>query len=169
MHLLAQIFLAGFPLFMIIAAWRDLVSMTIPNWISLALVVNFILLAITAQLPWHEVGIHIAVCAGALILTMVMFALNWIGGGDAKLFAAAALWMGWPDMIVYALVSAVMGGVLTLLILLLRSRPMPKFLYERPWIAMHLKDKGDVPYGIALCAGALIALPETAIFTHAVT
>lgn len=168
MHLLAQILLAGFPLLMIIVAWRDLVSMTIPNWISLALIVNFGLLALVSQLPWHEVGIHLGVGAGALILTMIMFALGWIGGGDAKLFAAASLWMGWPDMIVYALASAVMGGVLTLLILFMRSRPMPKFLYERPWIAMHLKDKGDVPYGIALCAGALIAFPETTLFTHTV-
>lgn len=169
MDLLAQIILAGFPLFMIIAAWRDLVSMTIPNWISLALIINFALLAVVSQLPWADVGIHLAVGAGALIITMVMFALNWIGGGDAKLFAAAALWMGWPDVFTYALISAVMGGLLTLLILFLRSRPMPKFIYNRPWMAMHLKDKGDVPYGLALCMGALIAFPETIIFTQAVT
>ncbi|MBL4595152.1 MAG: prepilin peptidase [Robiginitomaculum sp.] len=167
--MIAQLVLLLFPLLMMIAAWRDLVSMTIPNWISLALFGLFLVAAPLIGLSWSEFGIHIAVGFGALVITMVMFALRWIGGGDAKLFAAAALWMGWPDVGAYTVVAALAGGLLTLGVLMARKMPLPPVLYSQKWLEHLLKKDGDLPYGIALCAGALYLFPNSALFLQVIS
>ncbi|MCF6293996.1 MAG: prepilin peptidase [Robiginitomaculum sp.] len=164
-----SIVLLVFPLLMIIAAWRDITSMTIPNWISLALLGLFLVVSPLIGLSWAEFGVHIAVGLAALLLTITMFALGWIGGGDAKLFAAAALWMGWPDVLAYTIVSALAGGLLTVFLLYARKTPMPPVLYAQKWSATLLKKGGDVPYGVALCAGALYMFPKSALFLSVVS
>ena len=164
-----SVVLLVFPLLMIIAAWRDIASMTIPNWISLALLGLFLVAAPLIGLSWAEFGVHIAVGFGALFLTIIMFALGWIGGGDAKLFAAAALWMGWPDVLAYTIVSALAGGLLTVFLLYARKTPMPPVFYTQKWLATLLKKGGDVPYGVALCAGALYMFPQSELFLSVVS
>ena len=49
---------------------------------------------------------------GALVAGMAMFALGWIGGGDAKLFTACALWLGLTSTPVFLLITALAGGLL---------------------------------------------------------
>jgi prepilin peptidase CpaA len=156
-----------FPLLMFVAAWRDMVSMTIPNWISLALLGLFVVAGPLIGLSWAAYGLHLAVVFGALSLTIGMFALGWIGGGDAKLFAAAALWMGWQDVLMYTVVSALAGGVLTVFLILARKTALPPVLYTTKWSARLLEKGGDVPYGIALCAGALFLFPNSSLFLTA--
>ena len=69
---------------------------------------------------------HLLVGIAALLLAFGCFAMGWIGGDDAKLFAATALWMG-PELIfAYALTAALIGGALTLLILFWRGMPLPR-------------------------------------------
>ena len=50
-----------------------------------------------------------------------MFSLGWIGGGDAKLAAAAALWIGWGSLLDFGLSTAIYGGVLTVALMLMRK------------------------------------------------
>jgi len=157
----------GFALTMLTAAFYDTATMTIPNWVSGVLIILFIAVAPLSGMSWHDIGLHALVGVGALALTIAMFALNWIGGGDAKLFAAAALWMGWPDVLMFAAYAAIAGGVLTIVLLLARKYPMPSHLESWKWSARLLKDGGDVPYGIGICAGALLAFPETSLFLTA--
>ena len=83
-----------FPLVMAFAAAYDLFSMTVPNSLSLALVAGFGVLAPLVGLGWEAAGLSIALAFGALVITFLMFSLGWIGGGDAKFFAATCLWMG---------------------------------------------------------------------------
>lgn len=92
-----------FPLAMALAAATDLFSMTVPNWISLLLVAGFAVLAPLVGIGWSEAGLHVALALGALILTFAMFSLGWIGGGDAKLFAATCLWLGPEQMLLRGL------------------------------------------------------------------
>lgn len=146
-----------FPLAMALAAATDLLSMTVPNWISLLLVVGFAVLAPLVGIGWSEAGLHVALAAGALIVTFAMFSFGWIGGGDAKLFAATCLWLGPEQMLLYAIYSALIGGALTLLILFLRSVPLPAMLHSQGWLA----PNEGVPYGIALAAAGLLIYPET--------
>ena len=102
------------PALLVVAALKDLTSYTIPNWISLALIVGFFPAALALGMPWASLGLHVGIGVAALIAGMAMFALGWIGGGDAKVFAATALWLGWPASATFLLVTALAGGVLAL-------------------------------------------------------
>lgn len=150
-----------FPLAMAFAAAYDLFSMTIPNWLSLALVAGFAVLASLVGIGWEAAGLHVALAFGALVITFALFSFGWIGGGDAKFFAATCLWMGPEFILGYAVYAAVLGGLLTLVLLLVRSMPLPVTLYSQQWITrLHDSNEG-VPYGIALAAAGLLIYPDT--------
>ena len=103
-----------FPLVMAFAALSDLFTMTISNRISIALVAVFVPFAWLVGLSGAEIGIHLLCGFGVLVLTFGMFAFGWIGGGDAKLAAATAVWVGWQHLGEYGLYSTFLGGMLTL-------------------------------------------------------
>ena len=167
-HALATVLLLGvFPFLMAYAAVSDLFTMTIPNRISLALVAAFGLLAAAGSLGWNDVLVHLGAGLGVLALTFAMFAAGWIGGGDAKLAAATALWLGVEGLGDYLLLASLGGGALTLAILVARGRVLPRFALGWAW-AQRLHDrKTGIPYGIALAAAALVALPGSALWTSA--
>ena len=96
-----------------------------------------------------------------LAVCFVFFCRGWIGGGDAKLAAATALWLGWAHLYEYLLYASLLGGVLTLLILEFRKHSMPPTLANQPWVARLHEPAGGVPYGIALAAAALLVYPST--------
>jgi prepilin peptidase CpaA len=157
-----------FPAAMAYAAASDLVSMTISNRLTLALVAGFFLCAALAGLSWTEIAWHVAAGALVLAVTFGLFAAGWIGGGDAKLAAATALWFGFGQLLAYLATAAVFGGLLTLAILSYRGKPLPAIV-ERWSVARRLHAaKEGVPYGVALAASALLILPETAIWRAAI-
>ncbi len=153
-----------------LAAGWDLVSYTIPNRLSLALVASFAVFALLSGLPFPLLGGHLAAGAVALAAGFSLFAAGYIGGGDAKLFTVTALWFGFADLPSYALVAALFGGVLTLAILMGRRLPLPAGLLGQAWLVRLHDGHSGIPYGVALAAGALYVLPQTEIFrlvTHA--
>ncbi|MDJ1157647.1 prepilin peptidase [Chelatococcus sp. SYSU_G07232] len=159
--------LVAFPLLMAFAAASDLVTMTISNRLSLALCAGFFVVALASGLPLPAIGMHIL--AGALVLaaTFALFALGWIGGGDAKLAAATALWLGFGSLLDYLLLAAFAGGLLTLALLLVRSVPLPRFALGWEWAARLHHPKTGVPYGIALAFAGLVVYPHSAIWKAA--
>jgi len=147
-------------------AFRDLVSYTIPNWISLAIIGLFPLAALAAGLPLEMTAVHLGIGVAVLVCAMAMFAFRWIGGGDAKLFAAAALWMGWPAVLDFVLWTAIIGGVLAMMLLSLRSAALrPMVLLGPPWLVKLSEPGGAAPYGVAIAAGALAALPQSPLLS----
>ncbi len=155
-----------FPVAMTLAAVTDLLTMTIPNRLSLALAAGFGLACLVAGLGLPQTAIHVSAGAAMLVLGFTCFAFGWVGGGDAKLFAAAALWFGWEKLAEYALAAGLLGGGLTLVILAVRQVPLPALLH-RGW-ALRLHDpKAGVPYGIALAAAAIALYPHTVWFAQA--
>src|ERR1700679_472566 len=90
-ELIKTAILGVFAVLVIVAALKDLSSFTIPNWISIALALAFAPAALAAGVSLAAVGISFAVAFAVLVLAAGMFALGWIGGGDAKLMAASAL------------------------------------------------------------------------------
>lgn len=153
-----------FPALLIVAGLKDLTSYTIPNWISLALIAAFAPAAFLLGLPLQTVGVCAAVGVLALLAGMAMFALGWIGGGDAKLFAASALWLGWPATLPFVLITCVVGGALAVALLMLRSERLQAFVPSSPRWLFRLATKGEnVPYGVAIAVGGLSAFQESAI------
>jgi prepilin peptidase CpaA len=130
-----------FPALMTFSASSDLFTMTIPNRLCVALVVGYLVLAVAVGMPPKAIAIDFSCGLAMLILTFTMFSRGWIGGGDAKLAAATALWLGWALIFDYGLIASVLGGVLTLGLLLGRRAPLPDvstvqnrgFLTALPW------------------------------------
>lgn len=156
------------PLLVVVAALKDVTSMTIPNWLCGALSAAFVPAALLTGLPWQEAGLHLGVGAGMLALGAGLFALGWLGGGDAKLLAACGLWLGWPGALSLVLWTAVGGGVVALSFL--AARKAATFAPALPgpaWLTRLLQPGGDVPYGLAIAVGALAAFPQSELLARA--
>lgn len=161
MSFVTILLLSAFPLLVIVAALKDVTTMTIPNWLCGALALTFFPAALSSGLPLSTAGVHLAVGFVALLVGMGMFAARWLGGGDAKLFAAVALWLGWPDTGTFLVVTGLAGGALTLGLLSARKiAPMLPTLGPA-WSARLLEPEGDIPYGVAIAAGALFAFSQS--------
>jgi len=150
-----------FPGAMAFAAATDLFTMTVPNRIAIALVGGFFLLAPLAGLGLSDIGWHAGLALAALAVTFAFFSLGWIGGGDAKLFAATCLWLGPVAILPYAIYAALLGGALTLLLIFWRGLPLPVMLTSQGWLMRLHDSKTGVPYGIALAGAGLLVYPDT--------
>ena len=157
-----------FPLLMAFAGFSDMFTMTISNRVSLLLLAAFLVLALATGMPLETVGWHLSCGAAILVVTFGFFAMGWIGGGDAKLAAATAVWMGWGHMQDYFVVASLLGGVLTLIIYKMRFMPLPDAMMSRGWIARLHSAKEGVPYGIALAMAGVMVYPDTAIWISAI-
>ena len=152
-----------FPAAMAFAGAMDLLTMTIPNRISLALVAGFFAAAIFADLPAHAVMLHVVSGVLVLAIGIGLFAMGWAGGGDAKLLAAGALWVGIDQVVPFLLQTGICGAVLTLMMVLFRAYPAAS-LPIREWAAKLHRTATGMPYGLAIAAGALLVFPHTDMF-----
>lgn len=143
---------------MALAAFTDLTSMKIPNWLCLTVFVAFWVFVPFAGFSWGEIGTHALVGLTVFVIGLVMFALGWVGGGDAKLLAATSFWWLWMELLSYIVVTALAGGLLAICLLLLRKWPLPSFMYRWTWMQTLLKEEKDIPYGVALAVGGVVTL-----------
>lgn len=162
---LSTILLAILPVLAIGAALHDLITMKIPNWISGVLIVGFFPAALVLGLPLDVVGVSVGLAMAMLVIGMGMFAANWIGGGDAKLLAASMLWMGASAGVSFVFHTALVGGGFCILLMTARSH-LPFFAQSGPgWVMRLMQPKGDIPYGVAIAIGALLAYPSSPLMT----
>lgn len=164
MALLQSILMAFYVALVLYGAWSDARELRIPNWVSLTLLVAFLPMALVAGIGLEELTWHLLAGVAVLVLGFVLFALNLFGGGDAKLIAACALWVGINEIGFFLIAVVLVGGVLSVLVVLLR-----KGLGLWPdWLVRRLEGlftpNKAVPYGIAIAAGALIVVPRMAVF-----
>lgn len=153
-----------FPAVMIFAGIMDLMTLKIRNFLVVGIAIAFFVAAPIVGMTLTDIGLSVAVAALVLIVSFGFFAAGWIGGGDAKLAAATALWFGWDHVLAYLIVSTLAGGLLTLAIIIFRSMLMPAALYRFPWAVKLHESKTGVPYGIAFAIAALVVFPETVWF-----
>lgn len=165
--MLVILLLVAFPAMMAFAAVSDLLTMTIPNRLMLALAGTFAILVLAGGMPLGLVAFHVTAAALVLVLAFLMFARGWIGGGDAKLAAATTLWLGFDGLPDYMIAASIGGGLLTLAILVLRGLPLPLFATRWSWLSRLHDPKSGVPYGIVLAASALLVYPQTALWSAA--
>lgn len=152
------------PALLAISAGWDLASYTIPNFLPAAMLAVFVLFALVAGLPPSGIGSHALAGLAGLAMGFALFAFGLIGGGDAKLFAAIVLWLGFGDLLDYVLMTSVFGGALAIVLISLRNMPMPAALSGHAWLARLHDPRLGIPYGVALAAGALVVFPHTEIF-----
>ena len=120
-----------FPGMMAFAASSDLLTMTIANRVSLILIAGFVVLALLSGMTGAELLSHLGAGAVVLAVAFFCFACGWIGGGDAKLAAATALWLGFSHLFDYLVYASLLGGALTMLIVQFRAVPLPRLLPVR--------------------------------------
>ena len=151
----AAIFVGG----MLTAAVSDLRAYLIPNWVSIAIALAFFPAAFAKGFDGATILRHVGIGAATLLVGFVL-SLRWIGGGDAKLLAASAVWVGVGMLMPYLFLVAVAGGIVTLLLIGFRRLPLPARLDAIAWVhRLHAKDEG-VPYGIGIAVAALIIFPR---------
>lgn len=163
--LLALVLFAGL---LIYAACSDIASLTIPNWVSLAMAGAFPVFAFASGLGPGAIGVHLLFGAGVLALGFFLFQANVIGGGDAKLLAAAAVWTGLGAFAPFAFWTAAAGGVFAL-VLMAGRKYAPAFAAAPPFVYRLLTPKTGVPYGVAIMIGGLMAAPSIPLFSLALT
>ncbi|WP_454288560.1 A24 family peptidase [Rhizobium arsenicireducens] len=150
-----------FPISLVLAALTDLFEMTIPNRIPAVLLAAFFVVAPFVGLSWTGFGMHLV--AGLIVFSVgfTLFAFNVMGGGDAKLLTAAAVWYGFtPELLSFLIHVAYLGGILTIAILLLRARSNTVIAMGLP-IPHSLLSAKKVPYAIAIGLAGLMTYPHS--------
>jgi prepilin peptidase CpaA len=155
--------MAALPVLLAIAAGWDLASFTIPNVLTLALAAAFLPFGLALSFSPALFGLHLLAGLMGLVVGLGLFALGYIGGGDAKLYAAIALWLGPHDLLPYTLMAAILGGLLTLMLLALRQFPLPAGLARQSWLLKLHDQQSGIPYGVALAAGVFAIMPQAEI------
>lgn len=156
-----------FPLCLAFAAISDLLTMTIPNRVSLILIISFVVLAPLSGLALPAIGMHALGAAIVFGICFALFALNVMGGGDAKLLSAAAIWFGYdPELLSFLVYVSVIGGLVTSAILLIRSQANTILAIGLP-VPNSLLLAKKIPYGIAIAIGGFLAFPSSPLFLAA--
>jgi len=150
--------LAFFCVLMIIAAVQDAMTMKISNRISILLILGFLAYAASASIAPLEVAIRAATMIAIFAILLVPYHYNLMGGGDVKLMAAGSLWFQAPEpLFLFIALTSIFGGLVTLVLQVMRTMPMPIFLYRSEAFDRWQRNSRYVPYGIGIGAGALIA------------
>lgn len=154
--LLPTIALAFFPLAVIQAAIGDLTTMRISNRLVLTLLLGYAVLAPLVGFTLAQLASGLAAAAIVFCLGFAVFALGGMGGGDVKLMAVAALWLGLPQVGAFLLWTSLVGALLTVALLAYRSLPLSRAVLGLGWACRLHTTETRVPYGVAIAAAALI-------------
>lgn len=146
-----------YPVVMLLAGLSDLRTMKIPNRFVLVLLLGYILLAPLRDLSPQEIALSAGGGGVVLLLGFLAFACGWVGGGDVKLMAVSALWLGAASLPAFLLGTTILGALLTAAFLLFRALPLPASWCRQEWLRrLHAREAG-IPYGVAIAmAGILI-------------
>ena len=156
-----NIVLTVFPLLVVIAGTFDFFTYRIPNWINIVIAVSIIPFAILSGMPLEVFVWHVVAGLLAFVVGYLLFAFGVFGGGDAKMIAAAALWVGWDNLIPFGVITAFAGGALAFCMMiwsLIRNEPV---VGNVSLLGRIFKKQLKLPYGIAIAAGALMVFPST--------
>jgi prepilin peptidase CpaA len=148
------------------AAW-DLAKRRIPNFVTGAAA----LLGVVAQLVDKGAWSAASGLAAAVVSVLLLYRpweAGGIGGGDVKMAASVAIWVGLGGMIRYALAVAAAGGVVALVMYFLSRKAIRQDVKTNltlavlqqslPTVEVRAEGRPSVPYGLAIAAGAVFAL-----------
>ncbi len=153
-----------FPLTLAFAAIYDLFTLTIPNRLSIIMIAGFLIMFPFVGLSGMDIAYHAMVASIVLAVGFGLFVLGYVGGGDVKIAASTALWLGPAFILHYLVWAALFGGLLSLVILAVRRMPLPASAYDIEWVSRLTDNKNGVPYGVALSSAAIFVYPQTVWF-----
>lgn len=145
-----------------LAAWTDFRGYRIPNLVSVVIAASFVVAYgvtwMTGQneIVFMSIKSHLGAALIVLFVTFAMFAFKIFGAGDSKMAAAVSLWLGFPGLAPFLFYMTLIGGVLAATSLILR-RYKPFKNLPACWPQKAQEGSSDIPYGIAIAGGALIA------------
>jgi prepilin peptidase CpaA len=147
-------------LLLLYVAMIDIATRLIRNGICLVLA----LLGIASQFasPMQVTESLIAAII-LLLLLIVIYQRGWIGGGDVKLLVALAIGLPLMGVIQLLTITALAGGVLALVHLMMRLLPYPKLapagssLVRRVYAIERWRNlrHAPLPYGVAIACGGI--------------
>jgi prepilin peptidase CpaA len=154
--------IAVFAGLLVFAACHDVARLLIPNWVSIALAGIFPVFALGHGMALTEIGIHFVFGVAILAVGFFLFNANIIGGGDAKLLAAASVWTGFTAFTPLIFWMAISGGLMA--VLLMRARKWMPYVEGAPEFVNRLLIRGGgIPYGVAIMCGGLASIPSLLI------
>jgi prepilin peptidase CpaA len=142
------------------AALQDICRLQISNLYPVAVVLLFVAWLFAVGFDW-SIWQNLAVFLFTLAIGTFAFARGVLGGGDVKLLAAVSLWFDLTGSAAFFLYTAIGGAILTLLFIIAR-RLIPAYVQKRTGAAA-LQPRGPIPYGVAIAAGAILALSSGAM------
>lgn len=153
--LVADMVIISFAGLVFSAAVSDILSYIVPNRTCLAIALLYPAYAFSAAGSVDWAG-ALGIAAAALGLGFVLFSFRICGAGDAKLFAAVALWAG-PLLIVPLVLGMTAAGAIMAVYLWLHHRlsraPVPSMVFQTS--AEPGFEKQPMPYAAAIAVGAL--------------
>lgn len=156
------------PICLVLASLTDFLEMKIPNRIPALLAASFVVILPFSGLNLVEVGWHLAAALMVFAVCFMLFAFNVMGGGDAKILTAAALWFGFNTSLLEFLVfTGYLGGVLTIAVIMLRAN-WDKLATVGMKLPQTLMVAKKIPYAIAIGAAGLISHPSSPLVVAAI-
>nr|WP_321454536.1 prepilin peptidase [uncultured Cohaesibacter sp.] len=142
------------PLVFAYAGSSDLFTMRISNRLALIFLLAFPFFAYGVDMSLKDAAMHLASGLITFCVVYVFWLFKWIGGGDAKFSAVAALWLGPTLALVFFALASIYGAVIAIAFLFMRSKYLPVFMLKMEWV-MRLYTVKRIPYGLALAAAGL--------------
>jgi prepilin peptidase CpaA len=149
------------PFLVVVAGAHDFLTYRIPNWLNAIIALAFLPMAIMTGMPAEVMLWHGLAAVVILVVGFGLFSGGYIGGGDAKLLAAAGLWFGWPAVMPFLVLTAIAGGVLAIVMKFWGMVEIEREVRGTAWMKRWLSFKADLPYGVAIAAGGVLAFPGT--------
>lgn len=147
----------GFGALLLAASCFDVLKLRIPNVIPLGLLVLFALeIVFGTSLPAPS-G-HLLAMALALAILLPLFALDMLGGGDVKLLAVVALWLGMSKLAPLLILVGIAGGIFALLWLTIRWLIRTGLPGRR--LPVSLQARAPLPFALPIMMVALLLLPK---------
>src|SRR6188768_3903385 len=107
--------LAALAIALLVAAFTDLRSRQIGNWLNGGIALTAPLFWWASEFSlWPDIALQLGVAFGTFAVLAGLFALGAMGGGDVKLLAALALWIAPSAFFQLLIMMSLVGGLLTL-------------------------------------------------------
>ena len=141
---------------MLAVMYYDATRFIIPNWLvgSLLLLYPIAVFIAPVTVDWK---MDLLGMLGTFAIGFVIFALRLMGGGDVKLIIVLSLWVGLKQLHIFGFDFALLGGVLSIVILVLR-KIISLVINKETKLPRIFRNREPIPYGLAISGAFLLML-----------